>query len=561
MKTIAKNSSFNILPKNLSPIIKTLIITAISSINYALLAEDLKIRNYGGIDSYGITGILSIAIVLLTIFLGLYTKRTLKYSYIGIFYLVLLFFVPQIFSKLPIFPFVYRIYGHIDYIIRTGYINPNLPGLGYQTWPGAMFLGAILGIISKVGLYILLTLPVLSYLINVPIFYLLLKGLTKDPRKATIGVLFWITGSYGFGWFVPGVLAGYLEMVGIYILFRFYLKRNENYSKFGIILMLLTLTLVFTHMLTSIFWAITMMDFLILSLFIKDKKTQTLSTVLLMLFIVFQFYWIFSYSLTLQMFKSRIAQFLTLFLRATKATEKWISITQTVLTQHAKILKIKAYFVYSIIGASLAGMSLVLAESLKRSIKTRKVDKLVFLLVLLLMSYSLGIPAIAGSYSGEISSRLLGGSKYIFVIFFTLALKSPKFRKVAIIVLFLFSYLHVMCTYGNLAYDYVAFNEVAGISYTSINIHSKVYTIYDPLWDMEYIGEVWQHVSSIDSLLKKKNTTIPFVVLSSRRIDGYKFFTGRKPNLMPIRIKSSKIYCSDNQYINVPSKFEIYYGG
>ncbi len=557
----ANNTTSKILASSVRPnnvnIVKSLLIMGITLANYVLLVGKLKIGTYGGIDSYGVIGILSIAIVLLIIFLGIYTKRTLRYSYIGIFYLVLLFFTPQIFAKLPIFPYVYRIYGYVEYIIRTGHSNPNL--LGYQTWPGAMFLGATLEITSKMGLYTLLTLPVLFYLINMPIFYLLLKWLTKDPKKAVIGVLFWITSSYGFGWFVPGVLATYLEMVGIYILFRLYLRKNKNYLKFGIILMLLTLTLIFTHLLTSIFWIITIMVFLILSVFTKDKKLQTLSIILLILFMILQFYWIFSHTYTLHLFKSRVAHLLALFSGATKATEKWVSIAQTGLTQYAEVLKIKAYFMYSVVGVSLAGMLIVLAESLKKFIKMRKVDRLMLFLVLLLVSYGLGIPMIAGGYSGEFASRFFGGSKYIFVIFFTLALKNSKFRKGAIVALLIFSYLHVLCTYGNMAYDYVAPNEVTGISYTSTNIHSRFYTVYNPLWDMEYLGRRGQHVLPINLLLNRENTTKSIVVLSSRRLDGYKFFTGKEPNLTSIKIKSSKIYSSSNHYSNAPSLFEIYY--
>ncbi len=567
-----KNTN-NILPKilplsvvgdDINITVKSLLILGIALVNYVLLFGRLKIGTYGGVYSYGITGLFSIALVLLTIFLGIYTKKTLKYSYIAIFYLVLLFFVPQIFANLPIFPYVYRIYGHIDYILHTGHIHPEAPRLGYQTWPGAMFLGVILVIISKIGLYTLLTLPVLSYLINVPIFYLLLKDLTKDQRKAVIGVLFWITAGYGFGWFVPGVLATYLEMVGIYVLFKLYsgkLKINKNFSEFWGILMLLTLTLIFTHLLTSIFWAITIMIFLILSVVTNDKKIQTLNMVLLTIFIILEFYWIFTHTYALYLFKSRVRYLLALFSGALKATDKWTSVAQTGLTQHAEILRIKAYFMYSIVGASLAGMLIVIAGSLKKFIKTRKIDRIVLLLVLLLIFYSIGVSTIAGSYSGEIPSRLFGGSKYIFVIFFTLALKNPKFGRAAIMVLFIFSYLHVLCTYGNMAYDYVAPNEITGMYYTSINIQSKFYTIPDALWDMEYLKKDEQYILPITLLLKNDNITGGIVVVSSRRIDGYRFFTGKELGLTSIRIKSSKIYCSDNQYTNVPSKFEIYYWG
>ncbi|NJE06967.1 hypothetical protein E3E31_00145 [Thermococcus sp. M39] len=541
--------------------LKLFIIIAIILINYTLLTGELEIGEYGAIYSYGIAGLFSITLILLAIFIGLQNRKTYKYAYIGICYLVLIFFIPQIFAKLPIFPFVYRIYGHIDYIIHTGHINPENLGLGYQTWPGAMFLGAVLEIVTKLGVYILLTLPVLRYLIIVPLIYLLIRGLTNNTSHAILGTMFFIISFYGFNWFAPGGLAFLIEMIGIYILFRIcYLKKNENFLKFGVILMLLTGILVFTHFLTSIFWMVTIIDFLILSMFIiKNKRFQEISVLLLLLFVIFQFYWLFGHMYSINLFKQRLNDLICL-LKATESVEKWTAVAQSGVTPHAKVLGLKMYFMYSIIGISLVGMLIVLAESLKRFFKTGKVDILVILLLLLFVSYSLAVPAIVGAYSGEIAARLFGVIRYILVIFVTLALKNAKFRRALIVTLFVFSYLSILCTYGNMTYDYVEPNEVTGIFYTSANIQSKFYTIPDALWDIKYLTKKWQYILPIGSL-NLENAKDNIIILSSRRIEGNKFFTGKDLNIIDIKIKSSKIYCSDNYYMNVPSKFEIYYGG
>lgn len=218
------------------------------------------------------------------------------------------------------------------------------------------------------------------------------------------------------------------------------------------------------------------------------------------------------------------------------------------------------YFTYSVIGISLIGMLIVLAESLKRFLKTRKIDELVLFLLLLLVSYSLTVPLIAGEYGGEIASRLFGGIRYILVIFVALALKNEKIKKLLTISLIVFVYLHAICTYGNMQYDYVAPNELAGIYYTSSNLNSPFYTLSDPLWDIvpKYLENPWKYIRPLNYANQSEEH---IVVISSRRVAGAMFFTGNEIETEPLMFQYSIVYSSDTIYREARSVFKIYTSG
>ncbi|ASJ08377.1 hypothetical protein A3L11_03665 [Thermococcus siculi] len=559
MKTVANNISLS--DRRTNVIMKFFLSIAIFIFNVTLLNENLKIGKYGGVYSYGILGVLDIFVFSALAIFGLQHKNTIRHSYVAILYLGLLIFVPQMFVKLPIFPFVYRVYGHVDYIIQTGHAAPEIPTLSYQTWPGIMFLGAISEMITRLGVYILLMTPVLYYLTVLPLIYSLMKDLTNSRTNSILGVMFFMASFYGFNWFVPGGLASLILMASVYFLFRAHLGYNAQYLKVVSLLLLSTGVLVFTHFMTSILWAVTIVDSIVFSTFIiKDEKTKRMSMTLLLLFLIFQVYWTLGHTYSANLFKQRLNS-LVEFMIATGAVEKWTEVAQMGITHHSKVLQIKMYFSYSIVGISLIAVLIVLRDFLEKFLKTRKSDRPVLLLALILASYILVIPALFGNYSGEIPSRILAGSRYILAIFVALALKNLKFKKILITTLPILLLLSILCTYGNMSYDYVAPNEIAGISYTSVYIPSKFYTIPDALWDFKYLANPYS-ILPIDSLKNPKGleNSVVTIVLSSRRIDGYVFFTGKDINIIDLKVKSSRIYFSSNHYPKVSSTFEIYGG-
>ncbi|WP_456420722.1 hypothetical protein [Thermococcus sp.] len=549
--------------KNISPpfIAKTSLIVGIVLWTLLILFGKLKIGTYGAIYSYGITGLVSIFFILLSILIGFFDKNSIKpiYVYIGIIYLILILrFTIFLFEKIPMFPFVYRVYGHTEYITRTGHSNPNI--LGYQTWPGVMYLGAILEEISKIGIYIMTSVRLTILTVIVATMYLLLR-LIAGNKNAISGILFAMTSMYGLYYYVPMSLALALKITAVYLLFVYIL---HNKQKATWLMFIIIPALIISHLLTYLAFLFTVIGLLIsVKLFEYRNNVEKVLFIFVILSFMEVLFWITSHTYTMRLFRSfysnpnLLVAFITKFLHALYSTEHTAKTTVTGITFHAEVLRIKRYYVYSVLAVSLLSFFMTFYNLIKERKNQNKIYLFIlFTLGFLLSTYMVGIPAIVGAYSGEVYSRVLMFSTWIFALMIAFSLSNKKFLAVILSFLLISPYLYVLCTYGNSEYDYVAPNEITGVAYfyTTTSKSTHIHVLNEPLWEFKYI----EQYRSIQLHLPQDDIR-GYVAMSSRRIEGIKFFSGKELDLVPIKMKGFKIYSSGNYYTNVPSVFEIYY--
>jgi len=520
-----------------------------------LLLHGRLIVSYEGVFKiYGWSGVGALALAILGTLMLI--KGNSKYTPVGVTAVVLLMFLPQFLAKLPIFTFVYRIYGHVLYVMQTGHINPDLPSLRYQTWPGIMLMGALINYESNVGVFLLLTLPLLFYVSVVPlVYYFLLSIVRLSKEHSWLGMLFFIFSFYGFMWFVPGSLATLIKAVGMYILLKLLLRNIPPTVEIKTTLGIMTIAIIISHFLTSMFWFVFLIDVLVLSYLWRKKELSSTLVSLTVLFIVFQFYWLFSYTYPIYLLKQKMSEFIAIS-KATSATERWTRYATVGRTPYAQVLRIKAYFVYLIIILGFLGTML--------SITVREHRKTVIVLLVIIASYIIGIPAIAGGYGGEVASRLLTQLRYLLAILVAISFLARSrlgeiYRKTLIALLLVLLMLQVYCTYGNLVMDYVAPNEIEGVFYASSHLPGTMYVISDPIWDISprFLTGSWRIIIPIRFA---KHVRKGYFILSERIIKGYEFMHGAPPpnfNETAIVLKGNIVYCSSNGYPHAHSTFRV----
>ncbi|MBO8175038.1 MAG: hypothetical protein H0Z18_07250 [Thermococcus sp.] len=541
---------------------KVFLTIAVFMFSIAFLRGNLKIGNYGAISSYGVIGFLSIFLLSTLTLLGAFRRELRIYSVSSFLYLLfMLRFYVFFLEKSPMFPFVYLVYGHTKYIEISGHSNPVL--LGYQSWPGIMYLGAFLDMVTGIGIYTM-TVTRVIFLAVVALSIYLILFYVDNFKNALIGTLFSLTAIYGLYYYVPMSLAISLEFLGVYLVLRSIFSEDR---KVLLLLLIITPSIVISHLLTTLIFITTLLVFMALSSMEPKRKIRLLAHYLAFSFVLL-FLWILSQGYTIILLKRfyTTSNFIVLlakkFLMALYTTRHRAISALAGVTPHAKVLRIKMYYMYLTLGIiSLMLFSGIFDLLKKRESLSRTVRFLFASIFLILPLYMIVIPAVVGPYGpGEIYARILEFSIWIFGII--IALLFTKRRVITAIVLtFLIvsPYLYIFATYGNAQYDYVSLNELSGVAYTSSIIRSSIYSFQNPVWRIEqqYLMGKWR-VFKISAISDEVASKTPYIVFSSRMSDGAYFFTGKTFEVKYLRVMSDIIYSSRDEMKSIPSFFEIF---
>lgn len=135
----------------------------------------------------------------------------------------MLYGVTALIEEAPRFSVVYRHAGYVEYIMRTGTVDPNLDA--YFNWPGFFILSALVTRISGYP-------SILSYAAWAPVFlnllylgplFTLLSTLTSNKRLVWLALwFFYLTNWIGQDYYSPQGLAFFLYLVMIGLLLRWF---------------------------------------------------------------------------------------------------------------------------------------------------------------------------------------------------------------------------------------------------------------------------------------------------------------------------------------------------
>lgn len=136
-------------------------------------------------------------------------------------YLVLIHGTPAVLYGTPRYSWSYKHVGIVDYILRTGGVDPTIAvGDIYHNWPG-FFAGSALitsAADEQNALQLALWAPLAFNLMNLVVLRYLFRGLTTDARLVWLATMFFfITNWVGQDYFSPQAMAYllYLALIGI----------------------------------------------------------------------------------------------------------------------------------------------------------------------------------------------------------------------------------------------------------------------------------------------------------------------------------------------------------
>ena len=138
-------------------------------------------------------------------------------------YLALIHGTPAVLYGTVRYSWSYKHVGIVDYILRTGTIDPSIPVGGiYHNWPGFFAGSALLTSIagSPDALGLALWSPLAFNLINLVVLRYLFRGLTRNTRLVWLGLwIFFLINWVGQDYFAPQAMAYalYLTCIGLLI--------------------------------------------------------------------------------------------------------------------------------------------------------------------------------------------------------------------------------------------------------------------------------------------------------------------------------------------------------
>ena len=139
------------------------------------------------------------------------------------FLIFILYGVTTLVEEAPRFSVLYRHEGYIEYILRTGTVDPNLDA--YFNWPGFFILSAfVTRVAGYLDIYFFgLWAPVFFNLIYLGPLYIIFTSATTDKRIVWLGLwFFYVTNWIGQDYFSPQGLNFFLYLVIIAILLRWF---------------------------------------------------------------------------------------------------------------------------------------------------------------------------------------------------------------------------------------------------------------------------------------------------------------------------------------------------
>lgn len=524
-----------------------LYIISIFLFTYYIVTANLVITDYGLVQSLTPEFYISAELLIISfIILVEANERTLLFPVELLTFYVYFNILQFILEKTPRFTFSYLTYGHTDYIIRFFHTNTDL--FTYQNWPGLMFLGAELHDVSlATGVTIIALYMIIIKLLILLTLYLMLRTFLKSEVLPWIGLLFFLAGDWTAQYyFTPPSLGIYFYFLIILIFVMLIFNVIKLNLSWGIIICVLSASLVISHMLMSIVLIINILILLLLSRYsnlfklnvsIRDNLFKCLAIVGVM-FAAWIVYPVESY------FSGNLAKFLDDMFNPFSIMSQTNSMVSAGPV-HSNVMQYKIGF--TLIYFTLGGLAILLFIIYNK----KKLFDINSLPLLIIISNAIITPLLIGSYNGEILSRVFMITSPFIIYFIAKSWNNKVFKITIIIMLLMTPYLYYISAYGNEKADYIANYEIIGVNFYYDHIDKPIYSLYSRIWEYRDMEQMLWH-----PLVTNKEFNINwgsiinndgYIVIDDREIDAINFNYGHitKDNILTWMGNSfSKVYTS-----------------
>ena len=188
-------------------------------------ADPRDMGSFGLISLFGIATVAGLLLLVGGFLASLYTNK--REWVLGLYLVTYIFLVhgtPAVLYGTLRYSWAYKHVGIVDYILRTGTVDPSI-GVGeiYHNWPGFFAAGALLTSLagSPDALKIATWAPVAFNLMNLVVLRYVYRGLTRSKRLIWLGLFFFfIINWVGQDYFSPQAMAYVLYLACIGLLIR-----------------------------------------------------------------------------------------------------------------------------------------------------------------------------------------------------------------------------------------------------------------------------------------------------------------------------------------------------
>ncbi len=504
----------------LSPRQISIILYILSLISWScfIVSAELIIGKYGLIHSMGVYFFLSVILSIFSILISL------KYDSINSFFSMqilllyaILYVTPYFLEKTASFTYSYLVYGYMEYILRMGYINPQI--LPYQNWPGIMFFGAFFTQISDLGRsQFLVIYPIALKIISLILIYYIYYMLSKNKLVARVGILVYLLGDWtAHQYYTPPSFSIVLYMLSLFLISGSLFIKGKNSYQWRILILLASCSMIITHLLSSI---ILFLLAFASSIYAKLSNKMSIGNLFFVILII-----LFAWNI-LQVGDYFTVQFTGAFSNFNNAKEIVESTERSSLgTPEAHVNVMHFKILYLAIFSVLATLSIIYSIIDKQRRKSQNIT----ILIAFLFSITIITPLSVGSYGGEILSRAFGYDAVLLAFLIACNWDVKIFNILIIMFLIISPFFFIICSYGNEVIDYVSPQEIAGVDYyySSNFDRGPILSIGERIWSSRYIEETrWKRLY-IDNPLNstrfvEKNQG--YVAFYDRSIEGYEFF-------------------------------------
>jgi hypothetical protein len=490
--------------------------------SYFLKNAELYIGSYGLANSLNIYYFLSmfclIISFLLLIICSNYTILIVDLTY---FYLML-YILPFILEKSAFFPYSYLTYGYTEYILRNSHINADI--LNYQSWPGLMYLGSFLVILSGLSeSHVIICFQIFSKILSIILIYLIFSLIFEDKKIRFLGILIYLLGDWtAQSFYTPPALGFLFYLLALYLfLLMLYNRKIKLSSQWSIIILIVIFALIETHMLSSIVSLFSIISILLAWKLIKNiDRIQKFSKLIILFFSTILLWHIYIIPNNYSNHLSSSIKYLFNIFGIVSSTENSVF---GLGLEHTNVMHIK--FIYTIVFyliAILGILFIVLGRNSKKS-------DYVSISLMIILSNSILIPLIVGPYSGEILSRAFNYSAPFLAVFIAANKNEKLFYPIIIGFLIIAPVFFNISAYGNHKFDYVSYEELSGAKfyYEFGNSNEFIQSLNERIWRFRYIeNDKWKKLK-IDYFNSTKlfaENSIGYVALYERDTQGYAFF-------------------------------------
>jgi hypothetical protein len=533
--------------------LKVLYIISIILYIYMIYSSHLDINDLGLINGLNLPLLIfSVYILYLIIFISS------NFYFFGISLLtiyVILYLLPYFFEKTPGFTYSYVVYGFTDYIIRTGHVNTIL--FAYHNWPGVMFLGSIMAILSNINMiHLILIYQVIIKILSLMLLYLLFSKFSSKKETVFLALLIYLVGDWTAQNYYTSPSMGILFYLLILFIFSskfLYLEQVpaiEQLSKWHLCMLIASICIIISHLLGSI---VLITNIVIISSFLRLRQIKIeINHYLFFLIIAFLSWLMFPVG---DFFHKNASEFFRDVANVNSiifSTQESVGLSGAGI-EHGFIMKFKIIYLLLFCLIALLGiLNCMIKKDDGKSLDT-------MLPLTIIITNSIFIPLIVGPYGGEIISRAFGYTSP-FLAYFIAKNWSVKIIKILTILFLLISpILFPLSAYGNSKIDYVSPIEIHSIEkcYEICNLNNSFQSFTQRIWPHKYIELIkWKPLDPYIATRLWNNEKANYIAISKRDVDNYVFLQGNIP--------LKKINDNFNKGLNKIydcNEFQLFYGG